>query len=1124
MALPRLTEPVTGLQPPADQLWHQQQVINDQIEAVMAPGGASGLGDPGGNGMLVRTALGVTDNISLVAPAAGFTITNPSGVSGGGGADPTFALANDLAALEALSGTGFAKRTGADTWSVGALVSGDIPDLSGTYQPLDADLTAIAGLSPSNDDIIQRKSGAWTNRTPAQFKVDLALVSGDVGLGNVTNDAQTKAAIVPNALPSSGQILIGNAGGTGYAPVGVSGDVTISNAGVTAIGALKVTNAMLAGSIAYSKLSLTGAILNADLAGSIAASKLVGTDIATVGTLTAGATGAGFTVALSTSTITGTLADARLSANVAFRNAANSFAGHQTPSVSDTYDLGSPTLLWRKGWLSELDAVLFAQNTVSVIGGWLMIAKGEGAIPAGADVSAADTQIDFGQSMTLGDFVLFRAAGKVEYVSVTSVVSATRYVVTRNLDGSGANDWPAGSVYVILGQSGTGRIELNANSTPRISMFTQGATYNSQTELLRLGDLNGWSNYASEIYGFATGDPSAANITIDATNGLRIRQGTTNKIVLDAAGNASFTGSVTATSGNIGGFDIGADYVRDAANSFGLASTVTGGDDVRFWAGDTFANRATAPFRLTEAGALVATSATITGAITATSGSFTGAITASSGSITGPLTMSGASSSIAIGATPPSSATVGTGLWLDRTGMYGLASNVQQAIFDAATGAITAGAGKVVLNSAGLSITQSGSSADYINWKLAGGTTFGWVVGNCVDATIGVSTMSMVAKATQASGQDLSSELVVSNQSGSLTGRLVLQSDDAGATSYVYLTDVYGVSIASSGPRILPAALLDVRGDGLFRHSDAATAAFTDLLTLGHNSSGTPAANFGGSILWKLESSTTGDRDAARIGALWTTATDASRSSAFVVQTVYNAGSLTETYRFGANSVQEIIGPVATLARMPRLNFKFTSDADAAISFLNYDHDNIAISFDAHHDGANWVSSDAGSNFAVYKTGDELIIGYNAGTAKGSAFGAGFNLTGGAAFNSAGAMRLGNVAFQAAGTLAAKGVYDDGVLLTDWIFDLHYDGQVKPEDSQYAAKQLYSISETDAFTREYRHLPSLPGRKEWAQGTHSLGQMVTAFWETIERLQLQNFELHERLRELEKKPKGALNE
>ena len=69
----------------------------------------------------------------------------------------------------------------------------------------------------------------------------------------------------------------------------------------------------------------------------------------------------------------------------------------------------------------------------------------------------------------------------------------------------------------------------------------------------------------------------------------------------------TITGIINATSGTIGGFTIGADYIRDVANSMGLASTVTGGDDVRFWAGDTFANRATAPFRVTEAGILFGT-------------------------------------------------------------------------------------------------------------------------------------------------------------------------------------------------------------------------------------------------------------------------------------------------------------------------------------------------------------------------------------------------------------------------------------------------------------------------------------------------------------------------------------
>lgn len=57
------------------------------------------------------------------------------------------------------------------------------------YQPLDSDLTAIAGLSPSNNDVIQRTAGVWTNRTPAQLKTTLALTKTDVGLANVDNTA-----------------------------------------------------------------------------------------------------------------------------------------------------------------------------------------------------------------------------------------------------------------------------------------------------------------------------------------------------------------------------------------------------------------------------------------------------------------------------------------------------------------------------------------------------------------------------------------------------------------------------------------------------------------------------------------------------------------------------------------------------------------------------------------------------------------------------------------------------------------------------------------------------------------------------------------------------------------------
>jgi hypothetical protein len=68
-------------------------------------------------------------------------------------------------------------------------------DLAGK-QASNGDLSAIAALTPVNDDVIQRKAGAWTNRTMVQLKTDLALAKADVGLGNVdnTSDATKNSA------------------------------------------------------------------------------------------------------------------------------------------------------------------------------------------------------------------------------------------------------------------------------------------------------------------------------------------------------------------------------------------------------------------------------------------------------------------------------------------------------------------------------------------------------------------------------------------------------------------------------------------------------------------------------------------------------------------------------------------------------------------------------------------------------------------------------------------------------------------------------------------------------------------------------------------------------------------
>jgi hypothetical protein len=62
-------------------------------------------------------------------------------------------------------------------------------------QPLDSDLTTIAGLTATTDNFMVAASSAWASRTPAQAKTSLALVKGDVGLGNVDNTSDANKPV-----------------------------------------------------------------------------------------------------------------------------------------------------------------------------------------------------------------------------------------------------------------------------------------------------------------------------------------------------------------------------------------------------------------------------------------------------------------------------------------------------------------------------------------------------------------------------------------------------------------------------------------------------------------------------------------------------------------------------------------------------------------------------------------------------------------------------------------------------------------------------------------------------------------------------------------------------------------
>lgn len=72
------------------------------------------------NGIVVRSATDTMVTRTITAPAAGVTVTNGDGVAG----NPTLVLANDLAAVEGLAGTGFITRTAADTMTTRAITAG----------------------------------------------------------------------------------------------------------------------------------------------------------------------------------------------------------------------------------------------------------------------------------------------------------------------------------------------------------------------------------------------------------------------------------------------------------------------------------------------------------------------------------------------------------------------------------------------------------------------------------------------------------------------------------------------------------------------------------------------------------------------------------------------------------------------------------------------------------------------------------------------------------------------------------------------------------------------------------------------------------------------------------------
>lgn len=76
--------------------------------------------------------------------------------------------------------------------------------LAALYQPLDPDLTDIAALTGSNDDVMQKKAGHWVNRTIAQLLTDLGLAALYQPLASKLTDIAALTATTGNVITGNG--------------------------------------------------------------------------------------------------------------------------------------------------------------------------------------------------------------------------------------------------------------------------------------------------------------------------------------------------------------------------------------------------------------------------------------------------------------------------------------------------------------------------------------------------------------------------------------------------------------------------------------------------------------------------------------------------------------------------------------------------------------------------------------------------------------------------------------------------------------------------------------------------------------------------------------------------------
>jgi hypothetical protein len=171
---------------------------------------------------------------------------------------------------------------------------------------------------------------------------------------------------------------------------------------------------------------------------------------------------------------------------------------------------------------------VFQYDSISAHGGSRVLAHGADVLST--DMTALDAStltIAGNETWAVNDRLRIKEGTDDEWFVITSIAAAPTYAVTRDMDAQYTSNnnpiWKKGAAVVNYGQSGDGGIYETASETnaPYLSVYTHaGSPWDTITPHIRMGNLNGYAGYTSDVYGWAAYIDANNYIKIDPVSGI----------------------------------------------------------------------------------------------------------------------------------------------------------------------------------------------------------------------------------------------------------------------------------------------------------------------------------------------------------------------------------------------------------------------------------------------------------------------------------------------------------------------------------------------------------------------------------------------------------------------------